>query len=225
MDISAIGTEARTDPKQSISGEFDQFLLLLTTQLRNQDPTDPLDANEFTQQMVDFAGVEQAIQTNTNLEEIISLTQLAQVNTAVGYLGNRVEAAGNKIELSKGSSEFSYDISAEAEKAFITIIDEGGNLVFSSEAASETGKNEYTWDGKDNQGNSLPDGIYNLTVTAVDEEGGQVEVTTAVSGEVTGVAIDGSDVILSIGDTDVLLDDVISIRSPLKTSSEEGSES
>ena len=84
--------------RKSLSDNFDQFLLLLTTQLQNQDPTDPLDTNEFTSQLVQFSSVEQAVKTNTNLEKMLSLLQTSQLDTAVGYIGKAVEAKGNKRE-------------------------------------------------------------------------------------------------------------------------------
>ncbi|MGB1540522.1 MAG: flagellar hook assembly protein FlgD, partial [Rickettsiales bacterium] len=91
VDANSKANQARS----KLSGDFDTFLLLLTTQLQNQDPIEPLDTNEFTAQLVQFANVEQAIDTNSNLETMISMQQGTQINNAVNYIGNFVEAKGN----------------------------------------------------------------------------------------------------------------------------------
>ena len=98
----------------SLAENFDTFLTLLTVQLQNQDPLDPLDTNEFTSQLVQFTAVEQAIATNNNLESLIGLTELSHAATRISYLGKEVEAPGSTSYLTDGKAEWSYVLDDEA---------------------------------------------------------------------------------------------------------------
>src|ERR1700733_5839225 len=87
---------------QSIAGNFQTFLTLLTTQLQNQDPTNPLDTNQFTQQLVEFAQVEQQLQSNSQLATLVSLQQTAQSSQALNFVGDTVTVNGNAAQLTDG---------------------------------------------------------------------------------------------------------------------------
>jgi hypothetical protein len=91
MDVtpatSASTTSAAANAQKSLSGNFETFLTLLTTQLKNQDPLSPMDSNQFTQQLVQFSQVEQQINSNKNLESLIALTKSQSATSAVSYLG------------------------------------------------------------------------------------------------------------------------------------------
>src|ERR1700735_5035586 len=91
------------DPLSSLSSNFDDFLTLLTTQLQNQDPTSPMDANSFTSELVEFASVEQQISTNSSLPQLIQLTQAADVTQASGIVGKQVTVQSTQIPLQSGT--------------------------------------------------------------------------------------------------------------------------
>src|SRR5271155_2046895 len=95
---------AGTSAAQQLAGNFDTFLQLLTTQLQNQNPLDPLDTNQFTQQLVEFASVEQQVNMNTNLQTLISLQQTSQATSALQYLGNTVTVNSSPAALSNATS-------------------------------------------------------------------------------------------------------------------------
>lgn len=195
----------------SLAETFDTFLTLLTTQLQHQDPLDPMDTNEFTSQLVEFTGVEQAISTNKKLDSLIALYNGAQLNDAVGYIDKTVGADGIILMLQGGQSTITYDLGGNAKKTTVLVIDELGETVRTLEGDTEVGHHEMTWDGKDDNGNQLDDGLYGFLVTAVDANDKAVPLVQGTAGKVTGVKMVDDEVILEIGELEVALSDVLSI--------------
>ncbi|MGB0748373.1 MAG: flagellar hook assembly protein FlgD [Magnetospiraceae bacterium] len=204
-------TQAERSEKK-LAEDLDQFLTLLTTQLQHQDPLDPMDATEFTSQLVEFATVEQQIYANANLEKLIAATESTQLASLVNYIGMATESEGNEIALRNGSAEFGYELQANAHTATITIADNLGRTVFSTTANTEQGKHYYTWNGADLSGNTVEDGNYTVTVSALDHEGEPVEVGHSVVGEITSVSSDGDEGTLYMGDLAIPFEKVVTIR-------------
>lgn len=195
----------------SLAETFDTFLNLLTTQLKHQDPLDPMDTNEFTSQLVEFTGVEQAISTNKKLDALIALYNGGQLNDAVEYIDKTVGADGIILMLQDGESTVTYDLGGNAKETNILIIDEQGDTVRTLEGNNEVGHHELTWDGKDENGNQLEDGLYGFLVTAVDANNKPVPLVQGTTGRVTGVKMVDGEVILEVGELEVALADVLSI--------------
>src|SRR5271154_3861375 len=103
---------ASTDPLSSLSSNFGDFLNLLMTQLQNQDPTSPMDANSFTSELVEFSSVEQQINTNSNLTTLIQLTQAADVTQASAVVGKQVTVQSTQIPLQNGSGTLEFSAAA-----------------------------------------------------------------------------------------------------------------
>ena len=213
--------QANSNPAQSesdgaqLAEDFDTFLLLLTTQLENQDPTEPLDTNEFTNQIVNFTGVEQAIKTNENLEEMISLQNSSTLSSAVNYVGQFVDAAGNAGQLVGGLANFAYELDIPAANAEIIITDSAGRAVFQGNGPTDSGKQRVTWDGVNSfTGAQEPEGTYNIFVTATNSSGETMDdfYRTFTTGPVTGAEVIDGSVILNVAGTNVPLNDVVSIR-------------
>lgn len=201
--------------RKSLNEDFDNFLLLLTTQLQNQDPTEPLDANQFTQQLVSFTGVEQAVATNENLEKMIELSMAGLTNNAVSFVGNTVEIEGNKGMMEGGSAEFFYEVDGAPEGMMeIAITDESGFNVFNTEVEAATGKQSFLWNGENNFGVQQPDGVYKIQVKAVDDRGEKLDVETYSTGRVTRVHFEDGEVVLQIGDLKVPIKNVASVGLP-----------
>ncbi|MEQ9642703.1 MAG: flagellar hook assembly protein FlgD [Alphaproteobacteria bacterium] len=196
-DAAAISDAAGA--RKSLAGNFDTFLTLLTTQLRNQDPLDPLDSNEFTQQLVQFTSVEQQIAANENLEKILAAMQVDQTSTALGFIGKQVDAdlAANGLA-EDGAATWLYTLPSNAERVVLTIADADGKLVYAGEGEKLAGNHDFTWDGNDNAGNRLPPGLYTLSVAARDGSDGVIETEIAVRGVVDGATTtdDGSAAVL-----------------------------
>ena len=151
-----------------IQEELNRFLILLVTQLKNQDPLDPMDANEFTSQLVSFANVEQQIHQNANLEELIKLQQSSQIAAIVNYIGTRVEAETKHTVLEDGAAEFTYSMDENAGDVTINIKDSSGTTVFVGDGETGAGKHSFVWDGLGFAGMPQREGTYTVSVTALD---------------------------------------------------------
>lgn len=196
-----------------LSGNFDTFLQLLTTQLQNQDPTSPMDTNQFTQQLVEYSQVEQQISTNSNLQTLINLQQGQSTSNAVSYLGKTVTLTNGQGALTNGSASWNYSLSAAAANATLSVSDANGNVVYTAPAQTGTGAQQFTWNGQNSSGNQLPDGAYTLKVTATDSSGAAVTSQIASSGVVTQIDLTGTAPQLMIGTMEFPLTSVSAVHS------------
>lgn len=213
MAITGVGAAASssTASRKTIAEDFDTFLTLLTTQLKNQNPLDPLDTNQFTQQLVQFTGVEQQLKTNDYLAAMMLSTQGAGNSQAVGYVGKIVTASGSKSELVDGRAAWTFAVEKPANVT-ITVRDMEGNAVFSKQGSVTEGESVFVWDGVGSDGRQKPDGSYSITIEGRDENGKLVEVLTEMTGEVTGVDFTGAEPVLIVGNARVNLSGVLSVR-------------
>jgi flagellar basal-body rod modification protein FlgD len=173
--------------KASLADNFNTFLSLLTTQLKNQDPTAPLDSNQFTQQLVQMTSVEQQLNANDLLQQLVSNTSNG-ISTAVSLIGKNVRAVSDNANLTGGQAKWTYKLSDNASDLKVEVLDANGKVVH-AEAPSDmkAGDHAFTWNGKDMTGAQLPDGPYTLRVTAKDGTGATLASTNYVEGVVTGV--------------------------------------
>jgi flagellar basal-body rod modification protein FlgD len=197
-----------------LADDFDSFLKLLTTQLQNQDPTEPLDTNQFTQQLVAFSGVEQSVQTNKNLESLISLSQGNKVGAAVGYIGKVVDTEGTQVALSGGNAVFNVDVPFGAASVTVGITDLAGKPIYSETSKVPAGSHDFGWNGDNSFGGAkAADGIYTYGVVARDSKGNVLTTKTYTSGKVTSVSQDGESTILTLtGGLKVPIDKVSAVR-------------
>ena len=181
-----------------IADNFQTFLTLLTTQLQNQNPLDPLDTNQFTQQLVQFAGVEQQLKTNDSLATLVSLQQTMQATQALQFVGKTAIVDGNVTAMS--SSKATWELNVPSTSTVnINITNSTGQTVFTGQYSANAGDNQpFSWDGKGNDGTQYPDGLYKLTATAQDSTGNTVAISTQVGGTVTAVDLTQSPPMLSI---------------------------
>ncbi len=207
-NVSTVGASAG----RKIDRNYEDFLKLLTTQLQNQDPTEPTDTNQLTQQIATLSQVEQQMNTNNNLEKLITLFNSTQYNSVVGYIGKQVEAEGNAGALKDGQARFAYYLGGEADDVRITIKDKAGSVVYEGIGDKAAGRNEFLWDGKNKQGQAMPAGTYNIAVKALDSGGEEVKSKTYITGIVDSVDSLNGGVYLSFGDISVPLEQVISVR-------------
>src|ERR1700676_4912682 len=179
---------AASNAGPALAGNFNDFLKLLTTQLQHQDPTSPLDPNQFTQELVQFASVEQQINTNTSLSTMISLQQTQQAASALTFIGATVAVSGKTAELANGTANWSYSVTQPAT-ATINISNASGQVVYTTSQSVQPGAQSFTWNGVDRQGPTWPSGAYTISVSAVGANNQSVPVTTGVQGVVSGVDI------------------------------------
>jgi len=192
---------------QTLSGNFQTFLTLLTTQLKNQDPMSPMDSNEFTQQLVMYSQVEQQIDTNSKLDSLISLGTTQTNSYAMSYHGESVVLTDGTASLSSGTANWTYGLDSAASTTTLTVANSSGKTVYSASGETTAGTHDFTWDGTDNNGNQLADGTYKLTVASTAKDGSTVTTSVASKGTVTGVDLSGTTPQLVIGSSEVPIAD------------------
>ena len=202
----AVGTAALPD----LAGNFNDFLTLLTTQLQHQDPTSPLDPNQFTQELVQFASVEQQMNTNTSLSTMISLQQTQQAASALTFLGATVAVSGATAQLANGTANWNYSVTQPAT-ATINISNASGQVVYSTSQSVQPGAQTFTWNGVDGQGTTWPSGAYTIAVNAVGANNQNVPVTTGIQGVVTGVNVSQTPPTLTVGGQSYALSQVTQV--------------
>lgn len=184
-----------------IADNFQTFLQLLTTQLQNQNPLDPLDTNQFTQQLVQFAGVEQQIATNATLSALLTAMDSSRLTGAVDFIGKRIVAEGATTVLDEQSAVWNINVGKDAPKTTVVISDAAGNEVYAQDIDLSEGDNVYAWQGKASNGQVMPDGFYTIQVIARDNQGQVISAKTDIQGTVTGIELEDGQPVLKIGDT------------------------
>ena len=220
-DVSAItgavqtGAAKTSSSSQTLSADMDTFLTLLTTQLKYQDPLDPMDTAEFTNQLVQYSSVEQAIQMNSKLDNLLSLNISNLGAQAVSYIGKTAQVLGDVMPLEGGKAKATYTLDKDVVSTTISIKDMNGKVVYTTSGEVTSGTHEFVWDGKDKDGNQLEDGAYQIVANAKVANGETAAtVTTTIFGKVTGVASDSNGIYVGLGDSvTASLGDILTVRS------------
>jgi flagellar basal-body rod modification protein FlgD len=211
---NSTGNSGTSSAITDLSGNFDTFLTLLTTQLQNQDPMNPMDSNQFTQELVQFSGVEQQINTNDNLQTLISLQQGTTTNNALNYLGKSITVTDGSGQLTDGDAHWSYALGGAAASSTLTVTDSNGKVVYTHAGETAAGQHDFDWDGKDDNGNQLDDGTYKLSVAATAPDGSATDTAIASKGIVSEVNFTGSEPYLMVGSLAVPLSAVSAVDTP-----------
>ncbi|WP_426956253.1 flagellar hook assembly protein FlgD [Muricoccus radiodurans] len=199
---AAAGTRATTGSAGSqtaLVGNFDTFLTMLTTQLKNQSPTDPLDTNQMTSQLVQFASVEQQIAMNKNLETMVSLQQASQLAASAPMIGRQVEVEGDSLPLQNGAAAVRLPAAGAARTARVVVTDSSGNTIREAQVNLGTDRTTWRWDGRDANGRQMADGAYRVAVTGADASGNAATTAFTVLGTVTGAERSGTSLQLRMG--------------------------
>jgi flagellar basal-body rod modification protein FlgD len=206
---SASGASAASSALDNtmIASNFTTFLQLLTTQLKNQNPLDPLDTNQFTQQLVQFAGVEQQMKTNDALTSLVSLEKTAQSTSALALVGQTVVVNGASAPLTSNGATWTLNAS-KPTNATVTIADSTGQNAYTGTFALNAGPQNFTWDGHGNDGRLWPAGTYTLTASGVDASGLPSAVSTQVQAKVDSVDLTQTPPILSVNGQNYTLNQI-----------------
>jgi flagellar basal-body rod modification protein FlgD len=216
---SSSASSANALASQQIAGNFQSFLQLLTTQLQNQNPLDPLDTNQFTQQLVEFAGVQQQLNTNDSLATLVSLQQSTQATEALSYVGKTATVSGNTATMTNSEAVWALSVPS-ASTVDVSIASSTGQTAFTGTYNVAAGNNQpFEWNGQGSDGTQWPDGNYTLTATAKDSAGNTVGVTTSVGGVVSAVDLTQSPPLLTIGGQTYTLSQIQSIIASSTSSS------
>lgn len=196
---AATGTAAaaKDGGQASLTKNYNDFLKLLMVQLQNQDPTSPMDTNQFTSQLVQYSSVEQQIATNTSLTQLIQLTQGGEVLQASSLVGKPVTVTSDRIALQGGKGGVQFD-APSAGPVSIGVYSDSGVKLHEAVVDSQAGRNAWTWDGRDSQGDAVPDGAYRTIVSG--QTGGTAQsLPFTVSGTATGVQKSGNALQVQLG--------------------------
>ncbi|MGE0741969.1 MAG: flagellar hook assembly protein FlgD [Hyphomonadaceae bacterium] len=195
MAIGAVDTTSTqtAGDRTRLSDNYDTFLVLLTAQLQNQDPLAPMDSTQFTQQLVQFSQVEQQIRTNEQLEGLVGQYQAASAGAALSYLGKDAIIEADETYLANGAANWAYSLPEGASQMTVTVKDSRGRTVYqTTEAPRGAGDHLFTWDGTRTDGETAPDGVYTISVSAKDSAGEAITPTIRVRETIMGVDFSGS---------------------------------
>ena len=215
--ITAASTQAGTKAAAAVApenalaklaGNFDDFLSLLTTQLKNQDPTSPMDTNQFTTQLVQFTAVAEQINTNATLGKLLTASLAQQLGQASSLVGREVAFTGGVLPLQDGEARVDFQ-SGGQQPVQVTVSDASGEPVHTELVNARDGANTWTWNGTGADERRLPDGAYTVAVTAA----GSAIPFQAV-GTVTGAEQAAKNVQLKFGAAGIGFDKVVSLNAP-----------
>jgi flagellar basal-body rod modification protein FlgD len=196
-----------------LNSDYNTFLKLLTTQLKNQDPLSPMDTNTFTQQLVMMNGVQQQLQTNALLQTLVNASSGA--GPAVNLIGKQVTASSPTVGFSGGQANWTYELDGNASSATLSITDEANNVVWSQAAPDlSSGQHPFTWNGQTLSGGKVTSGNYTLHIKANDANLQALGTNVFVQGVVTGVSSNSSGTQLNIGSTAVNYSNVTQVQNP-----------
>jgi flagellar basal-body rod modification protein FlgD len=197
MAISTIASDASqaasSESRARLSDNYDTFLVLLTSQLQNQDPLAPMDSTQFTEQLVQFSQVEQQIRTNEQLEGLVTQYQAASAGAALSYLGRDAIIESDETYLADGQANWAYRLPETADQITIEVQDSSGRTVFeTTNAALIAGEHLFSWDGTTSSGGTAPNGVYTISIEALDDEGEAITSSVTVRETIMGVDFSGS---------------------------------
>ena len=190
--------------QKSLDDSYTTFLTLLTAQLKNQDPTSPLDTNAFTQQLVQMTGVQQQLLSNELLQKLVTANASASGYDAVALIGKMATAKGADTQLADGQARWAYSLPQDAANAQLTVVNATGETVWTGAAPDlSEGRHNFTWNGKNSAGETMPDGVYTLRVAATDAANAAILPTVFFNGRVSSVEQNNGETLLKIGPSKV----------------------
>ncbi|MBL6454018.1 flagellar hook assembly protein FlgD [Belnapia sp. T6] len=206
---SAAPAAASAAKPGGIAGDFNTFLTLLTTQLKNQDPTKAMDTNEMTNQLVSFASVEQQIAVNSNLTKLIALQQGAQLTAAAPLIGQQVEVESDQLSLQDGAAALRLPAAGAARQAVVRVLDSANRILRQETVTLGPKAQDWRWDGRSGSGVRQADGAYRFTIAGRDAAGVDQPLAATVLATATAAQRPaGGDIQLSLGALSVGFDAV-----------------
>jgi flagellar basal-body rod modification protein FlgD len=197
-----------------VADNYQTFLSLLTTQLKNQDPLSPLDTNQFTQQLTQMTGVEQQLLSNQLLQQLVSQNTGGGLTGAVGLIGKTVTASATSATLQNGSASWEFSPTSPPAALTASVFDSNGNQVWTGPLAPNgAGPQSFTWNGVNQAGvQQTNGGTYTLSVTATDASGATIPVSTNIQGVASAVQELNGQTMVTIGGDQVPLSSVTGVN-------------
>ncbi len=221
--ISQTASDASSTTKSAADNNTlgkDAFLTLMVAQLQNQDPLNPADGTEFTAQLAQFSSLEQLQNIGSTLEDFEVYQSVSNNIQAAGFIGKTITATGDTFGVNEGVADtIRYDLEGDADSVYIQIYDSAGNFITDIDAGFQAaGEQQVTWDGEDEYGTAVDDGVYTFSVMATGADGETVGSTSYTTGIVSGIDYESGETSLLVNGREVSISSVIRI---VETSSEE----
>jgi flagellar basal-body rod modification protein FlgD len=191
-------TAATAEATKGIGADFNMFLKLLTTQMQNQDPLNPMDTSQYTQQLVQYSQVEQTVQQTGTLKDILTRLTSQDMAQASSYIGKQASFNSTSANLGAKPAEWNWTAGSGASSLTATVTDASGHIVATRPIDPAT-KGQFSWDGMRDDGTKAASGTYSLAVKALDGSGGDVATTVNALGVVDGVSATNGVVSVSVG--------------------------
>lgn len=185
---TATSTKGTDNAGTALSSDYNTFLKMLTTQMQNQDPLNPVDSSDYAQQLATFSGVEQQIQTNTLLTTLIAQMGSMGMSQLAGWVGQEARAQIDVAFDGTTPITLSPNPATLADRAVLVVKDSAGNLVARQDIPVSTGA--YDWQGLDATGEALPAGTYSLSLESY--RGEELLSTTGVESYAKIIEVQGS---------------------------------
>lgn len=207
------GSRASDKPmtaEEKINKHKNQFLKLLTVQLTNQDPTNPMDTAQMSSQIFALSGIEQQLEGNLKLEKISNLLANQQISQHAGFIGKGATYEGEEFEVLNGKGDFEYILPAESAVTLLEIKDQKNNTVFTGELKTNVGEHKFQWDGKDKNGDQVKDGYYSFVVTAISKEDVKINIPVQSfgSGKIDSIINYGNEYKYGINGQEISIDQI-----------------
>jgi flagellar basal-body rod modification protein FlgD len=210
--FGAQATSPSATKDRGVGSDKEAFLKLLVAQTSQQDPMAPQDSNQYVQQLTQFSSLEQLMSLNEGIQTLAVGQMSNNSQQSVDIIDKTVVAKGDHFNHSAGQSEeLSFEVAGKADKVTITIADQAGNTVKEVQVEPAEGLQSYRWNGRDDDGKSVPTGVYTISVQATNEDA-VVPTSTYVKGKVTGVRFDQGYPEIMIGDRRISMNDVIEVN-------------
>lgn len=193
----------------------DTFLKLLTTQLQNQDPSSPMDNEQFLSQLAQFSSLEQLMGVQETMNNVAAGIQAMNSASMASLLGTEVVAQGDTIQLDAGDTpELGWAAAGPLREATLTITDASGRVVRTLDLGDVDAEGSVTWDGLDQDGNPVPGGRYSFKVTGTDADGNAALAAGRITGVVDGMDYASGSPQPSIDGVSVSIGDILTLRVP-----------
>lgn len=201
----------------STGADFNMFLKLLTAQMQNQDPLDPMKTSEYTQQLVQYSQVEQSLQQTSTLKDILSRMTSQDLVQAAGFVGHEAKfaSATSGLDAQTGTATWEYSLDRVPASAVATISDSSGKAIRQIALDPADTSKRLVWDGLTVTGAPAPQGAYTLSVTALDSNGAKIDSSISAIGTIRDVSRDGNDVMLGMNGLSLPMTSLQSVASSL----------
>jgi flagellar basal-body rod modification protein FlgD len=213
--VSSIDTNtAAASMRQTTGMNKDDFLQLLVTQLKSQDPLNPQDSSEFVAQLAQLTQVEQTYNINTNLKNLLSSQNNFSSMSAMSLIGKEITTASSQVVLSEGGQpSLPFSLASDATQLTLQVKDATGRTVRTlTQGATSAGVRSTTWDGMDDNGQPVPTGTYTFAVSGLDATGQAISATSLFRGRVSGVNLEGDTPVLTVNGLYVPLTSVLEVK-------------